>query len=68
MWMLPLRVGGFDGRIPHPMLKTKNKFPYSLSLREKVLEDWLHKASFWAQVLQYLIEDSRIRCMCMYVD
>ena len=34
-------------------IKTKNKFP-SLLLREKVLDDWLYKASFWAQVHQYL--------------
>ena len=49
-------------------VKTKNKYPSFLPLREKILEDWFHKASFWAQVLQYLIENSRIRCMCMYVD
>jgi hypothetical protein len=36
-------------------VKFRNKFPSSLPLREKDLDDWLHKASFWAQVLQYLI-------------
>lgn len=33
-------------------VKSVNKFPPSLPLREKVLDDWLHRASFWAQVLQ----------------
>jgi hypothetical protein len=36
-------------------VKAKNKFPTSLPLREKVLEDWLHKASFWAQVFHFTI-------------
>jgi hypothetical protein len=31
-------------------VKDKNRFPSSLPLREKVLENWLNKASFWAQV------------------
>ena len=31
-------------------VKEKNKFPSSLPLREKILENWLNKASFWAQV------------------
>ena len=31
-------------------VKEKNRFPSSLPLREKVLENWLNKASFWAQV------------------
>lgn len=31
-------------------VKTQNIFPSSVPLREKVLEDWLHKASLWAQV------------------
>jgi len=33
-------------------VKTQNMFPASVPLREKVLDDWLHRASFWAQVLQ----------------
>ena len=36
-------------------VKTINKFPSSLPLREKVLDDWLHRASFWAQVLKSYI-------------
>ena len=36
-------------------VKSKNKFPSSLPLQEKTLNDWLHKASLWAHVLQYLI-------------
>jgi len=31
-------------------VKEKNRFPSALPLREKVLEHWLNKASFWAQV------------------
>ena len=31
-------------------VKEHNKFPSALPLREKVLENWLNKASFWAQV------------------
>ena len=31
-------------------VKEKNRFPSSLPIREKVLENWLNKASFWAQV------------------
>jgi hypothetical protein len=31
-------------------VKTQNMFPSTLPLRERVLDDWLHKASFWAQV------------------
>ena len=34
-------------------VKDKNRFPSSLPLREKVLENWLNKASFWAQVHLY---------------
>jgi hypothetical protein len=40
-------------------VKSKNIFPTALPLREKVLDDWLHKASFWAQVLE-----SRILFFC----
>jgi hypothetical protein len=40
-------------------VKSKNIFPTVLPLREKVLDDWLHKASFWAQVLE-----SRILFFC----
>ncbi len=37
-------------------VKIKNQFPSVLPLREKVLDDWLHKASFWAQVyLWYML-------------
>ena len=32
-------------------VKTKIKFSSALLLRKKVLNDWLHIASFWAQVL-----------------
>ena len=32
-------------------VKTINKFPTALPLREKVLDDWLHRASFGAHVL-----------------
>jgi len=32
------------------MVRTGNKFP-SLPLKERTLEAWLHKASFWAQVI-----------------
>jgi hypothetical protein len=31
-------------------VKIKNQFPSVVPLREKVLDDWLNKASFWAQV------------------
>ena len=31
-------------------VKNKNNFPSIISLREKVLDDWLNKASFWAHV------------------
>ena len=31
-------------------VKIQNIFPSTLPLREKVLEDWLHRASFWAQL------------------
>jgi hypothetical protein len=31
-------------------VKIKNQFPSSLPLRERVLDEWLNKASFWAQV------------------
>jgi len=31
-------------------IKLQNKFPPALPLREKVLDDWLVKASWWAQV------------------
>ena len=34
--------------------KTKNKFPTSLLLSEKILDDWLHKVILWAHVLQHL--------------
>ena len=30
--------------------RSDNKFPIDKPLREKILDDWLHKASFWAQV------------------
>ena len=31
-------------------VKIKNRFPFALLLREKVLDDWLNKASFWTQI------------------
>ena len=31
-------------------VKENNRFPSSLPLRDKILENWLNKASFWAQV------------------
>jgi hypothetical protein len=31
-----------------------NKFPVDKHMRERVLDDWLHKASFWAQVNPFL--------------
>ena len=31
-------------------VKIKNHFPSSNPIREKVLDDWLNKASFWAHV------------------
>ena len=30
-------------------VKNRNNFPSIFSLREKVLDDWLNKISFWAQ-------------------
>ena len=33
-------------------VKTINKFRTSHPLREKVLDDWLHRASFWAHELK----------------
>jgi len=30
--------------------KLDNKFPVDKPMRERALDDWLHKASFWAQV------------------
>lgn len=30
--------------------RLENKFPIEKPLRERTLDDWLHKASFWAQV------------------
>ena len=41
-------------------VKTQNMFPSTLPLREKVLDEWLHKASFWARVLQAML----VECMC----
>ena len=32
-------------------VKEANHFPSAIPLREKVLESWLNRASFWAQVL-----------------
>jgi hypothetical protein len=31
-------------------VKMENQFPSSVPLREKILDDWLNRASFWAQV------------------
>ena len=36
-------------------VKIKNKFPSFIRLHERVLDDWLHKASFWAHVFLYLL-------------
>ena len=44
-------------------VKTQNMFPSTLPLRERVLDDWLHKASFWAQVLQAMLVD----CLCIHL-
>jgi hypothetical protein len=35
-------------------VKVKNHFPSSVPLKEKNLDDWLNKASFWAQVHLHL--------------
>jgi hypothetical protein len=35
-------------------VKSQNMFPSRLPIREKVLDEWLHKASFWAQVIHYM--------------
>ena len=34
--------------------RSENKFPIDKPMREKTLDDWLHKASFWAQVYPFL--------------
>ena len=34
--------------------RSENKFPIDKPMREKALDDWLHKASFWAQVYPFL--------------
>jgi len=36
-------------------VKLQNKFPHVLPLREKLLDGWLIKASWWAQVLPFFI-------------
>ena len=36
-------------------VKTQSMFPFVLPLCEKVLDDWLHKASFWVQALKTII-------------
>jgi hypothetical protein len=41
-------------------VKDKNRFPSSLPIREKVLENWLNKASFWAQVHIYTFVNLRL--------
>jgi hypothetical protein len=41
-------------------VKDKNRFPSSLPIREKVLENWLNKASFWAQVHLYTFLNLRL--------
>jgi hypothetical protein len=36
--------------------RIKNRFPSTDPIKEKTLEDWLHRASFWAQVfLNYIV-------------
>jgi hypothetical protein len=44
----------------HAEVKDKNRFPSSLPIREKVLENWLNKASFWAQVHLYTFLNLRL--------
>ena len=34
--------------------RSENKFPIDKPMKEKALDDWLHKASFWAQVYLFL--------------
>ena len=34
--------------------RSKNKFPINKLKRENALDDWLHKASFWAQIYPFL--------------
>ena len=34
--------------------RSENKFSIDKAMREKVLDDWLHKASLWAQVYSFL--------------
>jgi hypothetical protein len=36
-------------------VKIENQFPSTFPLREKFLDDWLNKASFWAQVHLHLV-------------
>jgi hypothetical protein len=36
-------------------VKMENQFPSSLPLHEKVLDDWLNKTSYWAQVHLHLV-------------
>jgi hypothetical protein len=36
-------------------VKIENQFPSTVPLREKFLDDWLNKASFWAQVHLHLV-------------
>jgi hypothetical protein len=35
-------------------VKIENQFPSTVPLREKFLDEWLNKASFWAQVHLHL--------------
>ena len=34
--------------------RSENKFPIDKPIRKKALDDWLHKASFWAQVYPFI--------------
>ena len=34
--------------------RSGNKFPIDKPMRKKALDDWLHKALFWAQVYPFL--------------
>jgi hypothetical protein len=36
-------------------VKIKNQFPSTIFLDEKVLDDWLNKALFWAHVHFYVL-------------
>jgi hypothetical protein len=47
-------------------VKTQNMFPVSLPLREKVIDEWLHMASFWGQVLQSFTCSERLAGLTIF--